>query len=168
MVQCAVVNRTPERKPPLLRFLALVRIVPDGGCWEWQGSRSKDGYGQFVLDGRRGHKKIRVSPYRWIWEFTHNQPMPEGTEPDHTCNNRKCCNPAHIEPVTHSENQKRSYQRGRKRTGRDYTARPRPTHCPRGHEYTPENTMPGKALKCRACNRAWCIARNERVKAAKA
>ena len=28
---------------------------------------------------------------------------------------------------------------------------PTPTHCPRGHEYTPENTLPAKRLACRAC-----------------
>lgn len=30
---------------------------------------------------------------------------------------------------------------------------PKPTHCPRGHEYTPDNILPGRRLTCRACKR---------------
>jgi hypothetical protein len=32
------------------------------------------------------------------------------------------------------------------------------THCPRGHAYTPENTItgaPGQGRKCRACAQMW-------------
>lgn len=145
-------------KSPIERFLALVRIEPDG-CWAWLGSKNKDGYGQFILSARRGEARIRIAPYRFIWEYF-NGPMPEGLEPDHTCNNRQCCNPAHIEPVTHSENQRRSYQRGRARPGRDYVVNPRPSHCKHGHEYTPANTHINSqgAISCRACNRRRCAA----------
>lgn len=136
------------QKPPIERFLALTQIVP-GGCWLWLGSKSKDGYGQFVLNARRGQKRQRVSPYRFIWEWVHGCSMPVDCEPDHTCNNRQCVNPAHVEPVTHSENQRRAYQRGRKAG-----VRVRPTHCPKGHEYTTANMMRGGRgpLQCRACN----------------
>lgn len=155
-------------KPPIERFLALVDVVP-GACWPWKGSKSKDGYGQFTLSGRRGEKRIRIAPYRFIWEHF-NGPMPEGLEPDHTCNNRKCCNPEHIEPVTHSENQIRSYRRGRKRPGVDYrAAKSRPTHCPKGHEYTPENTYhtTNSTIYCRECNRAACADYQARKRAAR-
>lgn len=151
-------------KPPIERFLALVNIVP-GGCWEWLGSKSKTtGYGQFILSARRGEKRVRIAPYRFIWEYL-NGTMADGLEPDHTCNNRACCNPAHIEPVTHGENQRRSYARGRKRPGVDYNPRPvSTTHCLRGHEYTPETLYINsqKARVCRICDRARCRAYQER------
>jgi hypothetical protein len=142
-----------QSKPAIERFKALTRIVP-GACWEWLGSKSKDGYGQFVLEAKRGHRRVRISPYRFIWEYF-NGPMPGDREPDHTCNNRSCVNPAHIEPVTHSENQKRSYRRGRKRG-----CRPRPSHCRHGHEYTPANTLRVNPLQCRECNRIRCSTYN--------
>lgn len=144
----------PPTKPPIERFLALTRIN-SGDCWTWLGAKSKDGYGQFILEYRRDRTRLRVAPYRFIWEWVHDRPMPEGYEPDHTCNNRQCVNPHHVEPVTHSENQKRAYQRGRPRirTGR-------PTHCKHGHEYTPENIRINsqKAIVCKTCDRARCKA----------
>jgi hypothetical protein len=138
-------------KSPIERFMALVKVNP-GGCWDWQGSKSKDGYGQFILDGRRSVRRVRISPYRFMWEYC-NGPMPEGLEPDHLCNNRKCCNPAHIEPVTHAENQRRSYIRGRKRM----RTRPRPTHCPYGHDYAVHGRVNSQnGIICVVCDRRRC------------
>ena len=145
---------------PIERFLALTTIE-SGQCWTWNGSRSKDGYGQMVLDGRRDRKRVRIAPYRFIWEWVNDEPMPDGLEPDHTCNNRGCVNPSHVEPVTHAENQRRSYQRGRKRIHVDYVGgRKRGTHCPHGHEYTPENAVLSSqnSVQCRECNRRACAA----------
>jgi len=147
-------------KSPIERFMALIKVSTEhfyngSACWDWLGSKSKDGYGQFILSARRRESRIRIAPYRFIWEHL-NGPMPEGLEPDHLCNRRGCCNPAHVEPVTHSENQKRSYQRGRR-----LSRRARPSHCPRGHEYTIANMMRGGKgpLQCRACNTASTVAR---------
>lgn len=149
---------------PIKRWLKLVEIRPNV-CWLWLGSASRDGYGQFTLSAIRGKKRLRIAPYRFIWEYI-NGPMGKGLEPDHTCNNRRCVNPAHIEPVTHAENQRRSYQRGRKRPVKDYfhPCQVRPTHCPYGHEYTPENTYtaPKGGRSCRACNRVRCAVYKER------
>lgn len=148
--------RPHPRKSPIERLLALVEVVP-GQCWPWLGSKTSDGYGRFVVDGRRGHRKT-VAPYRFLWEHF-NGPMAEGLEPDHTCNNRDCCNPEHVEPVTHAENQRRAYRRGRKRPGVDYkTGRPRRSHCPHGHEYTVENirTSSQGSIQCKTCDRARC------------
>lgn len=153
--------RPHPTKPAIERFMVLVDIPSDPtNCWNWHGSKGSCGYGQFILSARRGEKRVRISPYRFIWEYFHG-PMPEGTEPDHLCNNRACCNPAHIEPVTHSENQRRSYSRGRKRIKRDYPGgRQRGTHCPHNHEYTPQNTIISSqgSVQCRECNRLRCAA----------
>ncbi len=65
-----------------------------------------------------------------------------------------CVNPAHMEPVTQAEN----VQRGRvSEANRARNAAI--THCPHGHEYTPENTRMIKlktgymARACRTCER---------------
>lgn len=36
-------------------------------------------------------------------------PIPEGLEPHHMCENPRCINPDHIEPLTHAENIRRSW-----------------------------------------------------------
>lgn len=159
-------------KPAIERFLALTRINP-GGCWDWLGAiggmKGYANYGQFVLSAPRGQKRVRIAPYRFIWEWVNDRPMPDGLEPDHTCNNGRCVNPAHIEPVTHSENQRRAYQRGRKRPGVDYVLRARPTQCPHGHEYTEWNTRINSqgGIVCRTCDRQRCHAYQAKKRAAR-
>lgn len=64
----------------------------------------------------------------------------------------------HLEPVTQRENLLR---------GEGPTAiLSKRTHCPKGHEYTPENTMrqPNGCRNCRACNAIRCLAYYERNK----
>lgn len=50
--------------------------------------------------GRRLAHKVQ-------WETVHG-PVPDGLELDHLCRQRDCVNPAHLEPVTHAENMRRS------------------------------------------------------------
>ncbi len=153
-------------KPPIVRFMALIKVSTehfhDGTpCWDWQGSTGTGGYGQFTLSAKAREVRQRIAPYKFIWEHF-NGPMPEGLEPDHMCNRRPCCNPEHIEPVTHAENR-------RKRPNVDYRCtKVRGTRCPKGHQYTAENmyTSPKGAIYCRACNRAACLAYQAKKRAA--
>lgn len=69
-------------------------------CWIWLGQTHR-GYG--VILSRT--KRIRV--YREMYEEKYG-PIPRGLEPDHLCSQKDCVNPDHIEPVTHTENVRRS------------------------------------------------------------
>lgn len=82
----------------------LKRSKPDGDCRIWQGPTSGDGrgggYPRMCLDGQT------VAVHRVI--FTHfNGYIPGKKQIDHKCRNRLCVNPAHLELVTHKENQRR-------------------------------------------------------------
>lgn len=83
-----------------------------------------------------------VLAHRFFYEHFIGE-IPEGLEIDHLCHNTICVNPAHLEAVTHSENLRR-----------EHAFRPK-THCPQGHEYTPENTYktPSGKRQCRICGR---------------
>lgn len=115
------------------RLLSKVE-VDDNGCWIWQASKNRAGYGQ-TYAWRRGWLAHRLSYTVIVGR------IPFGFEIDHLCRTRACINPAHLEPVTKDENLRRQGLAV--------------TRCPRGHKYTPENilrTRTGRA--CRQCDRA--------------
>lgn len=66
-----------------------------GDCWLWTGGRTADGYGTMTF-----------SAHRMAFELARG-PVPKNLELDHICKVRLCVNPAHLEPVTRSENLRR-------------------------------------------------------------
>ena len=105
-------------------------------CWPWAGYVRPTGYGDVWADGRRD------SAHRWVYE-TLVGPIPVGLDLDHVCRSRSCVNPAHLEPVTRSDNLRRSPRSNR-------------TACPKGHNFSVENTYvrpSGYYRYCRTCHR---------------
>jgi hypothetical protein len=110
--------------------------VDAAGCWLWQGYVTPKGYGRVKWKG----KVERV--HRLVYETLVGE-IPHGLVTDHLCRVRRCCNPAHVEPVTIAENTRRGIP------GR-YNAKK--THCKRGHEFDAENTYLHRGRRqCRAC-----------------
>ena len=74
------------------------------GCWLWQRYIDPNGYGRIYFDRRIewAHRAF----YLWCVG-----PIPEGLQLDHLCSNPPCVNPDHLEPVTQTENVRRSYAR---------------------------------------------------------
>ncbi len=119
----------------LALFLAKIDLNHDSGCWLWTGEVTPKGYGRGRFAGQR------IYAHRLAYELFVG-PFPDGLVTDHLCRNRRCVNPAHLEPVTNAENVARGM------LGRSLT------HCKRGHEFTPENTYRyGGTRACRACAR---------------
>ena len=122
------------------RFEKKIVPVPLAGCWLWDAACMKNGYGVFGL-GREVFPAHRVA-----WMMLHG-PIPDGHHLDHLCSVRSCVNPAHLEPVPQAENNRRTVARGRHGGSLK-------THCPRGHEYSIENTRVYQGRRfCRECKR---------------
>ena len=83
-------------------FMAKVAVTPEG-CWQWTGGRGgyQKSYGTFF----GGFGTVRA--HRWAYERWVGS-VPDGMQLDHLCRVRLCVNPAHLEPVTASENKRRS------------------------------------------------------------
>ena len=76
------------------RFWSKVFIGDTDECWPWTASVRPNGYGQFKLDGHM------VLAHRTAWTFANGE-IPKdnsyhGTCVLHKCDNRSCCNPAHL------------------------------------------------------------------------
>lgn len=75
--------------------------------------------------------------------------MPPGLFVLHSCDNKRCVNPAHLSLGTCSQNAKEAVARGLVDPSRAYTARKKVTHCKRGHALTTDNLYgPGRCAKC--------------------
>jgi hypothetical protein len=126
-------------------LLGRLEVQPDG-CVHFTGVINQYGYGKVHRNGRM------LQAHRLMYELMVG-PIPDGMVVDHLCHNidlscsggeaclhRRCVNPAHLEVVTHRVNINRG-RRGPK------------SHCPQGHEFTPENTYvyADGSRRCRAC-----------------
>jgi hypothetical protein len=128
------------------------RIEKTDSCWNWMGCCDGRGYGAIRVGGNDGRTlKVHII----VYEQRHGA-VPKGLELDHLCRNRKCCNPDHLEAVTHAENVRRGtcadYQRVK-------------THCRQGHLYDEANTYIYRGGRhCRACNLIYTYRRRNKAK----
>ena len=117
-------------------------------CWVWMLGHYANGYG-IVYGSGEGDAHTQYRTHRVAYELCVG-PIPEGLEIDHLCLNHGCCNPDHLEAVTHAENGQRAWD-----TGCQPERLPL-THCRRGHEMTPENSYFRKDClrgECRECRK---------------
>lgn len=92
------------------RFFSSLETIDD--CWLWHKSNRSNGYVDFM------ENKKRIRAHIWAYLYfvgEYNRAM----DLDHICHNdtnctggnscvhRRCVNPAHLEPVTRSENARR-------------------------------------------------------------
>lgn len=130
-------GRMPRVHRPLAERIAVATVLdPETGCLVWTWRRCKLGYGRVSVCA------VNKQAHRVAYELVRG-PIPPGLELDHLCKNRACCNPDHLEPVSHAENLRR---------GDGWSGRNAKKHsCVHGHAFTPENTRIRKSDGARIC-----------------
>jgi hypothetical protein len=128
-------------------FWSKVEIDNARGCWTWTGYRTTRGYGRIA--GKPTHQVAYVAAFG-----KHE----DGLELDHLCEQKSCCNPAHLEAVTHAVNVARGGL-GRANSLRHINR----VACVRGHDYATHGTRTANGRRrCVACAN---LLGNERAKA---
>jgi hypothetical protein len=136
-----------ERQWPAVardRVLSQLMISPgaapghDGApCWEWAGSRFRNGYGRLL------HRNVYRYASRAAWELLRG-PVPAGYQVRHLCGNPGCCNPAHLMPWP--------WRTPEYESAEDRALRLHPA-CPQGHPYEGRNVIirGDGGVRCRTC-----------------
>ena len=131
------------------RVTALIQIDDVTGCWDYTGYINPSGYGQTSTSKFGTVHEAYV--HRIIYTFLRGA-IQYGLQLDHTCRNRPCCNPAHLEPVTCKENLIRGVGLCAKNVQK--------THCSQGHPLSGSNlrikrrrkTSDSVYRQCRICS----------------
>lgn len=89
----------------------LSQVEKTNSCWIWHGAVGKSGYGQMNIEGRRGYM---VGVHR-ISYMMFRGTIPKGMSVCHSCDNKRCVNPAHLWVGTQSQNGKDMTIKGRGR-----------------------------------------------------
>lgn len=132
-------------------------VTPVEGCWIWRGSVGTNGYPR--IKAPAGMRPTVLAAHRVGYEILVG-PIPDGLELDHLCKTPLCVNPAHLEPVTRSENARRLRTNTVIETGLCHRG-----HDTRVHGYSP----PGKPTTrmCRQCKRDRRAAARQRLVASR-
>lgn len=98
----------PVRRPLADRFWEKVKRGARDECWEWQAGSRGVGYGAFKIAGKV------IDAHRFAYELHRGAAPLPGIWICHTCDNRKCCNPAHLVAGTPLDNFNDMVDRGRR------------------------------------------------------
>ncbi len=135
----------------LIRIFSKIEINPSISwhgvpCWNWIAHCKPGGYGQI------GWKGTKESPHRLLFAWTMKTSIPRKHTPkdktveiDHLCRTRACCNPVHLDLVSHLINIRRSPRHNANKF-----------YCAQGHGLIPNNVYFQKGRRqCKICKHNW-------------
>lgn len=99
----------PHRRYRWLSSNITRRLSPLGffECWEpAEGAKGFDeanGYLRISYNGRK------LFAHVFVWEYQNKAKRPEGQDVSHLCQNRRCCNPAHLHLEQRAANKSRDH-----------------------------------------------------------
>lgn len=93
------------------RFWSRVEVRKSNQCWPWRYDTTSDGYGEW-RDSQGNHELAHRTAYR-IGKGS----IERGLIIRHSCDNPRCCNPAHLIKGTHIENVQDRVDRNRSARG---------------------------------------------------
>jgi len=103
-----------------VNFTKRIETKTETDCWDWNSITDRYGYGDFrYMVGGKIQYKIA---HRIALELTGVDI--KGKLVLHSCDNRKCCNPAHLRTGTQQENMNDMVARGRSCKGRPKKQKP--------------------------------------------
>lgn len=85
-------------------------IDPVSDCWLWTKRVTDNGYGQSG-NGKLAKKHATLVAHKLSY-LAFGGVIPDGMLLRHTCRNRHCCNPKHLEVGTHQDNMDDKYRDG--------------------------------------------------------
>jgi hypothetical protein len=128
------------------RFQKLTSVPETGdGCWMWTGAKQR-GYGQFTLrwfkNSQGKWRSQTVRAHRLMWMIANQDDIPEGLTIEHTCRNKSCLNPLHLELLDRGENARRGNTLKVCKSG---------LHSMTGSNVIRRPSQPSTKGECRAC-----------------
>lgn len=150
---------TPDLLPR--NFARKIVVDQARGCWIFTGCLNSRGYGCIAIDGDGSTRLAHRAAYELLVDR-----IPAGMTIDHfVCFDKRCCNPAHLEVVTRSENSKRAFRTGLAGVPEQAKRNAAKTHCPQGHPYSGDNLLVSKRGErfCRTCRRGSDRRRRQRT-----
>jgi hypothetical protein len=117
-------------------------------CWNWWGGTNSWGYGSVAVS----RTESRKAAHRVMYQMVYGVELSTDVLLHHVCENTRCINPLHLEEVSVLDH-------NRIHRPFDWIAdfHRSKTHCPHGHEYSPENTRIGSkgGRLCFTCKGEW-------------
>lgn len=104
-------RRNGIRATPANKRLA-ARLVHKNGCLEWTGATNGNGYGIMRMGSTRDLTRRIEYVHRVAWTLERG-PIPDELQICHSCDNRLCCDVAHMFLGTHIDNAADRDRKGR-------------------------------------------------------